>query len=75
MKNETSENNMTEAKKIRKPYVKPTTEVMHLTEEDICLVSVSQQQPPMDNYSGKQDDDDENQGNTLWKSQHSVWDN
>lgn len=63
-----------EAKKTKKqPYVKPTIEVMHLP-EDLCLVSVSQQKPPMETYSGSQDDEDDVQENALWKSQQSVWD-
>lgn len=67
--------NTPEAKKTKKPYVKPAIEKVICVPEEICLVSVSQQQPPMDNYSGNQDDEDEGQENALWKSQHSVWDN
>lgn len=64
----------TEAKRIKKqPYVKPAIEVTHLA-EDLCLVSVSQQKPPMDDGDNSQDDNEETPENELLKT-HSVWDN
>ena len=70
MKKDTLEANKTK----KQPYVKPTIEVMPSPEEELCLVSVSQQKPPKDG-SDQQHDEDETQANALWMKQKSVWDN
>lgn len=62
---------MFEVKQVKKPYVKPTIEAIVGMSENICLVSASQQLPPMESED-MEDEEDENNENSAWTS-NSVW--